>query len=78
MKVSDIDHNWDGDHNQMARGCEVSRNTIINWVNAGKIPKLQAIRIEVEVLPRLLRRKQLMDELEKKLQKEFCRPLFDE
>jgi len=62
----------------MARGCEVSRNTIINWVNAGKIPKLQAIRIEVEVLPRLLRRKQLMDELEKKLQKEFCRPLFDE
>lgn len=78
MKVSAIIDNWDGDVNAMARSCGVSRNSIINWINAGKIPKLQAIRIEFEILPVVLRRRQLENELEEKLKSEFCRPLFDE
>jgi transposase len=78
MRVEDVIDLWGGKRKDFAKSCGVSANTVYNWVQAGCIPKSKRAELQHEIVPKQRERIERMAQLEKALDEEFSRGLFDE
>jgi hypothetical protein len=78
VDISEVLDLWDGDTEAFARAVGISRKTVYAWVASGRVPESRKDGLEFRVIPRQREKLARMAEVNKALDKEFGRGLFDD